>query len=127
MNVKDIMSKNPKSLTPNMSMQEAAMMMDQYDFDTMPVMENNHIVGMISNHDIVMTSLSDKKDMKMTKINEMMTKKVISCHENDTMDKVAAMMAKNNIDGMPVLNAMGQMVGFITMHDIMHKAMAMKK
>jgi CBS domain-containing protein len=51
------------------------------------------------------------------KVNEVMTKSVVSCQGNETLDDVARKMWEHDIGALPVLNS-GKVVGVITDRDI---------
>ncbi|HEY5580501.1 MAG TPA: CBS domain-containing protein [Rhodoferax sp.] len=50
--LKDLMSRDVKVISPNMSIREAAREMRDGDFGMLPVGENDHMIGTISDRDI---------------------------------------------------------------------------
>lgn len=59
-------------------------------------------------------------------IYKIMTKKVISCSPEDTVDKVASKMVKNHIGVLVVMNGTGGLVGIVTERDIIKKVVSKK-
>lgn len=57
-------------------------------------------------------------------IHKIMTKKIISCSPDDTIDKVASKMEKNHIGVLVVLDATKRLVGIITERDIIKKVVS---
>jgi len=51
--VAKIMSKNPKTITPLTTIKEAAQLLREYKIGSLPVMEGKHIVGVITQSDIL--------------------------------------------------------------------------
>ena len=49
---------------------------------------------------------------------DIMTKKVIVVHDTDTIDKVAKLLIKNEISGVPVVNSENKLVGILSEGDL---------
>jgi len=54
--------------------------------------------------------------MKLVK--DVMTKKVVTVRDEDDVKQACKLLAKNRISGMPVMNRLGRLVGFISERDV---------
>lgn|SRR5690625_523104 len=58
----------------------------------------------------------------MTTINQIMTKDVITVHENDTIEKCANLLTTHNLSGLPVVDEEGHVKGIITEGDLIRRS-----
>ena len=58
----------------------------------------------------------------MTTINHIMTKDVITVHENDTIEKCANLLTTHNLSGLPVVDEEGHVKGIITEGDLIRRS-----
>lgn len=60
-NVMDVMTKNPLTVTPSNTLSECMAIMDLKRIRHLPVVSNNHVVGLVSIGDIVKNMMSDQE------------------------------------------------------------------
>ncbi len=82
MRVKDIMTTEFRLAGPMMTLRQAAQMMHDGDFGFLPVGENDHLLGAVTDRDIVVRGLAAGADAN-TQLSEMMSKTIIYCFEDD--------------------------------------------
>jgi CBS domain-containing protein len=116
--VKEIMTKNPECLPPQTVLKEAAENMLENDFGFLPVGENGNIVGVITDRDIAIRAVAKGLEPDSTSLNEVMTKKVVACHESDDIEKAAETMKKSQIRRLIVLDKREKLAGIISLGDI---------
>ncbi|MHA1543523.1 MAG: CBS domain-containing protein [Alphaproteobacteria bacterium] len=96
--------------------------------------DGDKIIGVLSERDIVRALPTAKGKLRAQKISSIMTTNVISCDQGDSIETVMAIMTKNKIRHLPVVNG-GNLVGVISIGDVVkeriaeteHEAEAMKK
>ena len=59
MNIRDVMTPNPRTISPDESIQNAARIMRDLDTGVVPVVENGRPVGMVTDRDIVVRAVAD--------------------------------------------------------------------
>ncbi|ACX72784.1 protein of unknown function DUF39 [Methanocaldococcus vulcanius M7] len=112
--VKDILSKPPITAPCNISIMEAAKILIEYNINHLPIVDDlGRLVGIITSWDIAKALAQNKKT-----IEEIMTKNVITAHEDEPADHVARKMSINNISGVPVVDDHKRVVGVVTSEDI---------
>jgi CBS domain-containing protein len=116
--IKEIMSEKPICLSPDTSLKDAAKEMEKIDAGFIPVEENGQIIGIVTDRDIAIRAVSDGQDPNSTTVKEIMSTEVISCLEDDDIKKAADMMRQKQIRRLIVLNKNKELVGILSLGDI---------
>lgn len=116
--VKECMTKQVEIGKPSMSLQEAAQKMRDGDFGILPIGENDRLVGMITDRDITIRGTAEGKDAKKVQVRELMSKNVLYCFEDQTLDEVTQNLGDNQIRRLPVLNRQKRLVGILSLGDL---------
>ena len=120
------MSSPVVSIPANTPINEALNLMRKEHIRRMPVMQNDKLVGIISDHDLLNASPSPATSLSIWEMNyllskitvsEVMTKKVITVAEDTPIEEAARIMADNKIGGLPVMRD-SHVVGIITETDL---------
>jgi len=114
--VRDIMNKNVVTTKPDITVKEAAAIMSRYHIGSIVVLDNEKIVGIITERNILV-SIADGRDPELTTIEEIMAKKVITIEPDKTIDDAVGLMAEKKIKKLPVVDG-DKLVGIITASDI---------
>lgn len=118
MQVKDIMSKDVEIVFPNTPLKEVAKKMQKRNCGSVVVVENDRLVGMITDRDIALRCLAEEHDPVGTTAAAVMTKEILYCKDTDEADDVVRNMSLNKVRRLPVLNAEKRMVGIVSLGDI---------
>ena len=123
MRVKEVMHKGVDWVSPDTPVTEIAKLMREHDVGSIPVGENDHLVGMVTDRDIVCKGLAAKSfDASRTMARDVMTKGIHCCREDDDLAKAVHHMESLGIRRLPVINKSKRMVGMISIGDISHFA-----
>lgn len=117
MQVSNAMSTDVRIASPGQSIRDAARMMAEIDAGTLPVGENDRLVGMITDRDIAIRAVAAGKD-PTTKVGEVMSAEVKYCFDSDDLEEVAQNMADLKVRRLPVLNKQKRIVGIVSLGDI---------
>jgi len=85
--------------------------MKRHNISGLPVVENGKLIGIVTNRDV-----RDEDPSK--KVNEVMTKDVITANESITEDEAVSIMKKNKIEKLPVVDKDNNFKGLITYKDV---------
>lgn len=118
MKIKDIMSKNVEVVSPETLLHDIAKKMQQSDCGSIIVAHNDRLVGVITDRDLALRCVAKSHDPEATKAEEVMTKEIIYCRDNDKIEDVALNMAKNKVRRLPVLDKDKRLVGIISLGDL---------
>ena len=103
---------NPITITPNESISDALDLMQSNRISGNPVIENDKLVGIITNRDLRFETNMEKK------VGELMTKNLVTVNENFPMDEAKSLMHAHRIEKLLVVDNNGGLVGLITTRDI---------
>ncbi|MEO8679601.1 MAG: CBS domain-containing protein [Vicinamibacterales bacterium] len=116
---KDLMTKNPRCCTEDVTLHEVARLMVQNDCGEIPVVgEGNQLIGVVTDRDIVVRAVAEGKDPKAITAEECMTHPAISVDEDDQLEEVLSTMEKHQIRRVIVVNDAGCCVGIIAQADV---------
>ena len=115
--LKDLMSRDVKVISPDMNIGEAARAMRDGDFGMMPVGEDDRMIGTISDRDIAIRAVAEGK-APTTKVGDVMSHEVLYCFEDEELEAIAQNMAEMKVRRMPVVNRDKRLVGIISLGDL---------
>lgn len=143
---KDIMTKDVITVRPEEKVENAARMLIDNKISGIPVVdENNHVLGIITEKDLMIKASelkvpfyltlfdsiiflenpirfnNDLKKYTASDVKEAMTEKVYSVEEDTSVTEVVAIMQKHRVNRVPVLRH-GKLIGIISRNDVL-KAM----
>jgi acetoin utilization protein AcuB len=126
--VKERMTTNPVLCSPDLPVGEALAQMKKQRIRRMPVIDKHgHLIGIVSEKDLLLASPSPATSLSVweitylvskIKIQDVMTRKVITVQEDTPLEDAARIMADNKIGGLPVVNADNAVIGIITETDL---------
>ncbi|MCD6591276.1 MAG: CBS domain-containing protein [Candidatus Aenigmarchaeota archaeon] len=115
--VKEIMTKEIPTVKRGVSVVEAAREMTKRKTKFLIITEKGKLAGIVTEWDFVTKLLAKSKDPAKTKIDDIMTKKVIVVAPDMEIEEAAKIMSKYNIKKLPVVTG-GALVGVVTAMDI---------
>ena len=115
--VSEIMTKNVRVATREMSLSEVAVMMRDGDMGAVPVVDNGKLIGIVTDRDIVVRMIADGKDAS-TSITEAMTTELFTVTPDDFVFEAVRLMGDKQVRRIPVVGANGQLAGIIAMADV---------
>lgn len=117
MKVRDIMSPDVSFVTASAKVTEIAKIMRDKDIGAVPVVQNENVVGIITDRDIVLRVLAENKDMNQITSEQIMTADPVCIDESKDIDSAAEMMAEYQVKRLPVLSN-GKLVGMLALGDM---------
>ena len=115
--LKELMSRDVKVVSPGVSIREAASQMLEGDFGMMPVGDAHAMVGTISDRDIVIRAVARGLGLD-TKVRDVMSKGVSSVFETDTVEQAVKIMGEKQVRRLPVVNQDKKLVGIVSLGDL---------
>lgn len=114
--LKDLMSRDVKVISPDMSIREAAREMRDGNFGMLPVGENDRMIGTISDRDIAIRAVAEGKDTG-TKVRDVMSEGIAWAFEDDSVEEAAKIMSKRQVRRLPVVDRDKRLVGIVALGD----------
>ena len=113
------MTRDVFTVSPDDRIVEAAGLMRLHDVGVLPVIDQEkRVVGMLTDRDIVLRGVADGVDAHVMKVSEAMSNGSISVAEEQSVDEAASLMQQYQIRRLPVLDAVGAVVGIISLGDV---------
>jgi CBS domain-containing protein len=117
MKVNEAMTSDVMLVNPDQTIREAAQMMIEIDAGVLPVAENDHLVGMITDRDIAVRAVATGKSPN-TKVREIMSGEVLYCFDDEELTHVSRNMSDMKVRRLPVVNRDKRLVGVISIGDL---------
>jgi CBS domain-containing protein len=115
--VREAMSRDVKTVGPDVQIQEAARIMLDQDVGALPVGENDRLVGMITDRDIAVRGVAAGK-APSARVREVMSGEIRFCFEDEDTAHIARNMADQQIRRLPVVDRNKRLVGIIALADL---------
>ena len=114
--LKELMSRDVKVISPDMTIGEAARKMRDGDFGMLPVGEDDRMIGTISDRDIAIRAVAEGKDAG-TKVRDVMSDGIAWAYEDDSVEQAAMIMSEHQVRRLPVMNRDKRLVGIVALGD----------
>ena len=115
--VSDVMTRDVRIASPSQTIREVAGAMAAADIGSLPVGDNDHLIGMITDRDIVLRAVAQGRDPK-TPVREVMSERIQYCFEDDPVGSAAENMATLGVRRLAVLNHNKRLVGIVALSNI---------
>lgn len=116
MKVTDIMTSEVDTCTPQASLQEVAAKMKEIDVGSIPVVDNDKLVGIITDRDIVVRGLAENISLDAA-VSEILSGNMVTGSKDMSVEDAAELMADNQIRRLPIVEN-DQVVGMVSLGDI---------
>jgi CBS domain-containing protein len=117
----EVMTKNPICCLPNDMVSAAAELMKNENIGSIPVIENEQtkkLVGIVTDRDLTLKIVAAGLDAKSTKVEAVMTHKVVTCLADDDLQKALDAMAEHQLRRIPIVDNNYKVVGIIAQADV---------
>jgi acetoin utilization protein AcuB len=124
------MTRNVVWVDPELSLTDAAALMEEWNIRHLPVLDGNQLVGIISDRDILLRStLQEEGDVVIddATVGEAMTPEPFTCKTSSTLGNIAAAMVERKIDSFPVVDEEGELAGLVTSSDLLEVLIARER
>jgi CBS domain-containing protein len=118
MRVSEVMTRGAECTRPDATLREAAARMKDLDVGSLPVCDNDRIVGMVTDRDVTIRATAGGTDPNRAHVREVMTPEVQYCFEDDDVTDAARQMRDKQIRRLPVLNRDKRLVGIVSLGDV---------
>lgn len=114
--LKELMSRDVKVISPDMSIGEAAIKMRDGDFGMLPIGENDRMIGTISDRDIAIRAVAEGRGID-TKVRAVMSEGIVWAYEDDSVEHAAKIMSEHKVRRLPVVDRDKRLVGIVALGD----------
>ena len=120
MKLSSIMTGGIETIRPQATLAEAAKKMASQDIGSLPVCgaERRTVIGIITDRDITVRAVARGMDPNLTRVEEVMTKDVLSCSADSEVEAACELMEKRQVRRLLVTGDDDAPVGIVSLGDI---------
>ena len=115
--VRDAMTADPRPIGASASVVEAARLMREQHIGSLPVTEDDRLVGMITDRDITTRVVAESAVPETTSVGDVYSRDLISVEPNSDLDEALRLMARHQVRRLPVVEN-DRLVGMVAQADI---------
>src|SRR5918995_2605077 len=116
MNIRDVMTINPRTVAPGESIQSAARIMRDEDTGAVPVVENGRPVGIVTDRDIVVRAVAEDGQLNRC-VRDIVTGSVVCASPDMSTREAADLMSEHQVRRLPVVEN-ERLVGIVSIGDL---------
>jgi CBS domain-containing protein len=115
--VRHAMTEAPTTASPSMNAADAAALMKQFDVGAIPVAEGEELLGLVTDRDLVVRVLAERKDPTAVTLADVLTKSPVTVSPDTKLSEARELMAEHRIRRLPVTKA-DRLVGILSLGDV---------
>lgn len=116
MHIRDVMTSNPRCVSPNDTIQAAACIMRDEDTGAVPVVENGRPVGIVTDRDIVVRAVADGGQLNRP-VRDIVTSSLVEARPDMSTREAAELMSEHQVRRLPVVEN-ERLVGIVSLGDL---------
>jgi CBS domain-containing protein len=122
MKVKDAMHKSATWVEAEVPLKDVVELMRSQDIGSIPVGENDRLIGMVTDRDIAIRAFHCSKGPSELTARDVMSQGIVYCRDSEDLDDAVRLMESKQIRRLPVLNDKKRMIGMLSLGDVAHAA-----
>jgi CBS domain-containing protein len=115
--VRDTMTANPRSIKASASVVEAARLMREAHIGSLPITDDEQLVGMITDRDITTRVVAETADRMETSVGDVSSRDLVTVEPDTDLDEALQLMARHQVRRIPVVEN-GRLVGIVAQADV---------
>lgn len=118
--LKDLVNRQRRvvSISPQATVRDAAKAMAEANVGCAAVMTGPRLVGMFTERDVLKRVLLRNLDVDAVAVSQVMTTAIIAAQAEQTARDARLLMQRHHIRHLPVLDAQGNMLGMLSIRDL---------
>ena len=120
--IRDLMTKDPRTLESGASVVDAARVMRDEDAGIVPVVEGEKLVGTVTDRDIAIRVVAEGKSPESVTVGEIASRDLVTIDPQQDLDEALRLMARHQVRRLPVVEEDGKLVGIVAQADIARNA-----
>jgi CBS domain-containing protein len=128
MKISEIMSKNPRTVSPDTPVSDAARVMKEDDIGLVPVVERiggaetrGRLIGVVTDRDIAIRLVAEGRSSDGP-VSDVMSGGVKTCSPDDSVGDAMELMGREQVRRIPIVDERGSLVGVVSQADLVRMA-----
>src|SRR5438552_11385690 len=115
--VRAAMWRAPRSVGESTSVQQAGRLMEEEDVGSLPVVEDDRLVGIVTDRDIVVRGVAERSDVSALSVKDVASHQLTTVEPDQNLDEALQLMAQQQVRRLPVVDD-GRLVGILAQADV---------
>jgi CBS domain-containing protein len=115
--VRDEMTEDPRSIGASASVVEAARLMREQHIGSLPITDDEKLVGVITDRDITTRVVAEAADPQSTSVGDVHSRDLITVEPDTDLEEALQLMARHQVRRLPVVES-DRLVGIVAQADI---------
>jgi len=116
--ISEVMTRDVRIVSPDDTLESAARLMEEQDFGSLPVAENDRLVGMVTDRDIAIRAVARGLIPRESTVREIMSAEIKYVYDDESVRDVANVMGDLQVRRLPVLDRGKRLVGIVSLGDL---------
>ena len=116
--IRELMTENPKTVSSDATVAEAARVMREDDVGLVPVVDGDRLVGTVTDRDIAIRVVAEERDPNNTTVRETASTDLVTIDPEQDLGEALRLMAQHQVRRLPVVEEDGRLVGIVAQADV---------
>jgi len=116
--VHEVMTDNPRCVTPETLVSEAAQLMESEDVGSLPILDGEQVAGVVTDRDIVIRAIAKGKDPRGMPVREVASRDLVTIRAEEDLSDALHLMASHQVRRLPVVDEDNRLVGVVAQADV---------
>ena len=115
--IRDVMTSNPVTAEPSMSVVDAARRMIEEEVGPLPVVDGERLVAMVTDRDLIARVVAEGRDPQSVTVEDIASRELVTGQPDQDVDEARQLLAEHQLDRLAVVEG-DRLVGVISEADI---------
>jgi CBS domain-containing protein len=117
--IQELMTERPRAVTAQMTVREAARLMDEEDVGSLPVVDDGErLIGIVTDRDVAVRVVGRGLDSDTTVVGDVASRDVVALTPDHDLDDALRLMAREQVRRVPIVSGEDQLVGMLAQADV---------
>jgi CBS domain-containing protein len=115
--VRHAMTESPQTVSPDMNAADAAGLMKSLDVGVIPVVEDDHLVGLVTDRDLVLRVVAERRHPMEVRVGDILTRSPVTVTPDTRLSDAREVMQEHRVRRLPVMKG-EVLVGILSIGDL---------
>jgi CBS domain-containing protein len=116
--IRDVMTPSPKTMAATASAMDAARSMRENDIGDVIVLEDQRLLGILTDRDIVIRAVAQGRDPAKTSVRDICSRDIAVLSPTDSIAQAVGVMREKALRRLPVVEKDGRVIGIVSLGDL---------
>jgi CBS domain-containing protein len=116
--VREHMTDRPRCVTPDTPVSEAAELMASEDVGSLPILDGDELIGVVTDRDIVVRAVAKRKNPQGMPVREVASTELVTVGPEEDLSEALKLMARYQVRRLPVVDEDNHLVGVLAQADV---------